>query len=70
MRLIVMSSFAVAILSIALPVGATTNQKVQPQSDKAVAAAPASATRFILAAKTDKAKAKKTKKRGVKAKQV
>jgi parvulin-like peptidyl-prolyl isomerase len=50
---LLVSSIAIAF---ALPATGATVQKVQSQPDKAIAAAPAAATRFILVAKTDKAK--------------
>jgi pectin methylesterase-like acyl-CoA thioesterase len=63
--------FAVCVsliaLAFALPVGAVTAEKVQPQPDKAIATAPPTATRFILATADTKAKSVKTKD-GVKAK--
>ena len=57
-------AIVIAAIAFALPAAGATVQKVQPKPDKAIAAAPAAA-RFILAAKTDKAKAK-TKKKAVK----
>lgn len=53
--LLFLSSIAL-IIAFALPAGAATAQKVRPQSDKAIATAPPTATRFILAAADTKAK--------------
>jgi hypothetical protein len=68
-KIIAASLFALGIFAIA-PAASATTPKAQPLPDKAIAAAPAPATRVLLAAKAKpdakakadkKAKAKKTK---------